>query len=152
MSCLTQRIEYIGIMLDSLSSFNTLRLTHWVVSTVPLPFHRGRSVTISIVPLAPLTMRKFQYWVSAQRMSTGHHHNCQIKVSSACLSALRHWKSPSIFVSGTPRGSGKRKVVMTDSRWECNKLCIAHRKLPQIFWQCFFHRNTFYPPFVIVTT
>jgi hypothetical protein len=39
-----------------------------------------------------------------------------MKVSTDCLSALRHWKIPSIFFSGTPLGVvSLRKEVTTDA-------------------------------------
>lgn len=86
--------------------------------------------TISAVPLGLLRMRDFQRWVFAQRLCTRRHLNRQIEVTSACLSALCHWKSPTLYVPGNRQMHHSRagEQFMTEKQYTVwtPQLCITN--------------------------
>lgn len=132
-SCLTltQRIEYLGIMIDSVRYRATLtdrrrEKFHLCLSL----FREGRTVAfrtclsllglmaslLAVVPLGLLRMRDFQRWVSALRLCPRRHRFRPVTVTASCLAALGQWRDPALLSQGAPLGSvSQRKVITSDS-------------------------------------
>ncbi|XP_029963540.1 uncharacterized protein LOC115400030 [Salarias fasciatus] len=132
-SCLspTQRIEYLGLEIDSVSFRGFLSHARVKKFRQHLAlFRRGRSVSlrdclrlsglmassISVIPHGLLKMRDFQRWISSLRLDARRHLRRMVRVSPECLLALRHWRDPGIFSTGVPLGAVvMRKTVTTDA-------------------------------------
>ncbi|XP_029965627.1 uncharacterized protein LOC115401518 [Salarias fasciatus] len=132
-SCLspTQRIEYLGLEIDSVSFRGFLSHARVEKFRQQLAlFRRGRSVSlrdclqlsglmassISVIPHGLLKMKDFQRWISSLRLDARRHLRRMVRVSPECLLALRHWRDPEIFLTGVPLGAVvMRKTVTTDA-------------------------------------
>ncbi|XP_060750593.1 uncharacterized protein LOC132862550 [Tachysurus vachellii] len=124
----SQHTEYLGLGLDSLSYRVTLTEERIASFTQCLArFQRGRVVpyrlclrmlglmasVIAVVRLGLLKMRDFQRWIARLRLCSRRHLNRPVRVTHACVEALRHWKGPVTFRSGIPLGAVSSRITLT---------------------------------------
>ena len=123
-----QCAEYLGLHIDSLSYRVTLSERRLTSLTQCLSlFRRGETVSfrlclrllglmasvISVVHLGLLMMRDFQRWVAALRLCSRRHLNRKVKVTPACVTALRPWSVRTVLTAGVPLGAVSSRVTMT---------------------------------------
>ena len=127
----TQEISFLGLSLRSVPF--TARLSEERVKSFGAClalFRRHRSVqyrlclrllglmasAILVIRLGRLHMREFQRWVAALRLDPVRHGARRVSVTAECVTALRHWRTPSFLTQGVPMGTVSfRKVVTTDA-------------------------------------
>ncbi|XP_075948231.1 uncharacterized protein LOC142950206 [Anarhichas minor] len=124
----TQCTEYLGLKINSLSyrvtltEARVLSLTHclslfrlWkaVSFRLCLRLLGLMASVISVVQLGLLKMRAFQRWVAALRLCPRRHLSRRVKISPACVVALRPWGDSTALTSGVPLGTVSSRVTLT---------------------------------------
>ena len=77
-----------------------------------LRLHGLMASVISVVHLGLLRMRDFQRWVAALRLCSRRHLNRNVKVTPACVTALRPWSVRTVLTAGVPLGAVSSRVTM----------------------------------------
>lgn len=132
-SCLNpcQDIEYLGVRINSITYHATLSQRRVESFRQCLTqFQEGKCVpfrtclrlaglmasALSVVPMGLLRMREFQLWLSGLRLCPRRHLRRRVTISAQCLAALRWWREPAIFHTGSSLGVvSVRAVISTDA-------------------------------------
>ena len=124
----TQCTEYLGLKINSLSYRVTLsegrlaslgqclslfRLSKAVPFRLCLRLLGLMASVVSVVHLGLLMMRDFQRWVAALHLCPRRHLNRRVKITPACVAALRSWRHTAALASGVPLGAVSSRVTMT---------------------------------------
>ena len=123
-----QCTEYLGLSINSLSYRVTLSEGRLTALTQCLSlFQLGKAVpfrlclrllglmasVISVVHLGLLMMRDFQRWVAALRLCPRRHRSRRVRITAACVMALRPWRDRSALEAGVPLGAVSSRVTVT---------------------------------------
>ncbi|XP_075340396.1 uncharacterized protein LOC142399558 [Odontesthes bonariensis] len=127
-----QQAEFLGILLDSahMKASLTGRRVDSLIEALKC-FRLGGLVTAHrvqrllglmaaaavVVPLGLLRSRPFQCWFNAFRLHPRDDRQVRLRVSRACIRALRPWRSREFLLSGVPLGGHphRRQVISTDA-------------------------------------
>ncbi|XP_049326792.1 uncharacterized protein LOC125787056 [Astyanax mexicanus] len=124
----SQHTDYLGLTINSFSY--RVRLSERRVTSFEQclsRFRMGKVVSlrlclrmlglmasaISVVKWGLLMMRDFQRWVASLRLCTHRHLNRPVKVTAACMTALRHWRDPVVLTTGIPLGGMSARITLT---------------------------------------